>query len=154
MITCDDIIHAMVIESTKITNTTSTNVSINSGDKKVRYKIDCYIFHTVLLLIILLLIILLFAIIMQKIGQIKKLMHLHYKMEINEFKNVHIENRTCYYFNDIIKLKDFDTNNILIDGKLHKKYQKENFYASKKTYKNWDVNVNHVVISKLVKTKF
>ena len=32
-----------------------TDVSGNSDDKKVRYKIDCYILHTVLLMIILLL---------------------------------------------------------------------------------------------------
>ena len=28
-------------------------------------------------------------------------------MENNEFKNVRIKNRTCYYFDDIIKLEDF-----------------------------------------------
>ena len=31
-----------------------------------------------------------------------------------------IKNRTCYYFDDIIKLEDFDIDNILIDKKLHK----------------------------------
>ena len=29
-------------------------------------------------------------------------------MKINEFKKVHIKNRMCYYFDDIIKLEDFD----------------------------------------------
>ena len=47
--------------STKMTNTVGTNatsaVSINFHSEKVRYKIDCYILHTVLLLIILLLVI-------------------------------------------------------------------------------------------------
>ena len=43
----------MDIASTNIMST----VSINSDDKKVRYKIDCYILHTTLLVIILLLII-------------------------------------------------------------------------------------------------
>ena len=39
-------------------------------------------------------------------------------MENNEFKEVRIKNRTCYYnFNDIIKLEDFDIYNILIDEK-------------------------------------
>ena len=33
---------------------------------------------------------------------------------------VHIENSTCYYFDDIIKLEDFDLDNILIDEKSHK----------------------------------
>ena len=37
------------------------------------------------------------------------------KMGNNEFKEVRIKNRTCYYFNDIIKLEDFDLDNILID---------------------------------------
>ena len=35
-----------------------------------------------------------------------------------------------------------------------KNTKKKIFMLQKKTYKNWDVNVNHVVISKLVKTKF
>ena len=43
-----------------------------------------------------------------------------YKTENNEFKKVHIKNRTCYYFDDIIKLEDFDIDNIIIDKKLHK----------------------------------
>ena len=38
-------------------------------------------------------------------------------MENNVYKNVRIKNRTCYYFDDIIKVKDFDFNNILIDEK-------------------------------------
>ena len=33
--------------------------------------------------------------------------------------NVRIKNRTCYYFDDIIKLEDFDLANILIDKKSH-----------------------------------
>ena len=41
-------------------------------------------------------------------------------MENNKFKNVRIKNSTCYYFDDIIKLKDFDLDNILIDEKSHK----------------------------------
>ena len=49
--------HVMDIVSTKMTNAIATNVSINSDGKKVRYKIDSYILHTVLLVIILLLII-------------------------------------------------------------------------------------------------
>ena len=57
LITCDKIISDVGIVSTKTTNTVTTNMSINSNDKKVRYKVDCYILHTVLLVIILLLII-------------------------------------------------------------------------------------------------
>ena len=40
-------------------------------------------------------------------------------MENNEFKKVRIKNRTCYYFDDIIKLEDFDLDNIFIDKKSH-----------------------------------
>ena len=38
-------------------------------------------------------------------------------MEETEFKIVCIKNRACYYFNDMIKLEDFDIGNILMDGK-------------------------------------
>ena len=51
----------MNIVSKKMTNTIATNatstVSISCHNKKVRYKIDCYVLQTVLLVIILLLII-------------------------------------------------------------------------------------------------
>ena len=40
-------------------------------------------------------------------------------MENNELKKVRIKYRRCYYFNDIIKLEDFDLDNILIDQKSH-----------------------------------
>ena len=39
-------------------------------------------------------------------------------MENNEFKKVCIKNRTCSYFDCIIKLEDFDFDNILIGEKL------------------------------------
>ena len=45
--------------------------------------------------------------------------NVQYKMENNEFKKVHIKNCTFYYFDDIIKLEDFDVNNILTDEKSH-----------------------------------
>ena len=57
VVTCDEIISVMDIASTKMTNTVATNVSINSDIEKVRYKIDSYILHSVLVAIILLLII-------------------------------------------------------------------------------------------------
>ena len=44
------------------------------------------------------------------------------KIENNEFKKVRIKNRTFYYFDDTIKLEDFDLDDILI----HEKSQ-ENF---------------------------
>ena len=40
-------------------------------------------------------------------------------MENNEFKKARIKNRTCYYLDDIIKLEDFDLDNILIDKKSY-----------------------------------
>ena len=30
----------------------------------------------------------------------------------NKFKGIDIKNRTCYFFNDIIKIKNFDPNKI------------------------------------------
>ena len=42
-------------------------------------------------------------------------------MEINyELKEIDSENRTCYYFDDIKKIKDFDLDNILMN-KNHSK---------------------------------
>ena len=38
-------------------------------------------------------------------------------MENNEFKKIRTKNRTCYYFDGIIKFEDFDFDNILIDEK-------------------------------------
>ena len=40
-------------------------------------------------------------------------------MENNGKKKVHINNRTCYYFDDITKLEDLVLDNILIDKKSH-----------------------------------
>ena len=38
-------------------------------------------------------------------------------MENNEFQNVWIKNRTCYYFEDIIKFEGLEFESILIDKK-------------------------------------
>ena len=61
VIACDEIIFVMDIATTNMANTIATNatsvVSINCHNKKVRFKVDCYILHTVILEIILLLII-------------------------------------------------------------------------------------------------
>ena len=65
-ILCNEIISATDIVSTNVTNTIPTNVTKTiptnvtstlltaSDDKKVKYKMDCYILHTVLLVITLL----------------------------------------------------------------------------------------------------
>ena len=42
-----------------------------------------------------------------------------YQRENNELLKVYIETRTCYYFDYIIKLEDFDLDNILTDEKSH-----------------------------------
>ena len=42
------------------------------------------------------------------------------KMKNNNFKKVCIKISTWYYFNDIIKLEDFDLDNILIDKQYTK----------------------------------
>ena len=57
MILCDEIISVIDNVSIKMVNAIATNVSINSDNKKVRCKIDCYILHPVLLINLLLLII-------------------------------------------------------------------------------------------------
>ena len=42
-----------------------------------------------------------------------------YNLEYNELKKVRIKNRTCYYFDDIIKLENCDLDKILIDEESH-----------------------------------
>ena len=69
--------------------------------------------HTVSLAIILLLIIIIISYhcVKQKEKSIK--------MGNNEIKKVRIKNCAWYYFDDIIKLEDFDLDNILMDEKSH-----------------------------------
>ena len=40
-------------------------------------------------------------------------------ISFNLLKEIDIKNRTCYYFDDIIKVEDFYLNNILIDKKSY-----------------------------------
>ena len=51
----------------------------------------------------------------------KKLDINNMKMESNNSKETDIGNRTCYYFDDIIKIEDFVFDNILIAEKSHEK---------------------------------
>ena len=39
----------------------------------------------------------------------------------DELKKFDIKNRTCYYFDDIMKVKDIDFKDILLDEKSYKK---------------------------------
>ena len=41
-------------------------------------------------------------------------------MESNDLKEIDIKNRICYYFDDIIKIEDFDFDSILINEKSYK----------------------------------
>ena len=53
-------------------------------------------------------------------------------MESNDkLKEIGIKNRTCYYLNDIIKVEDFDLDNILADEKSY-----ENILVYNILYKN------------------
>ena len=53
-------------------------------------------------------------------------------MESNDkLKEIDIKNRMCYYFDDIIKIEDFDLDNILKDEKLF-----ENILIFNISYKN------------------
>ena len=38
----------------------------------------------------------------------------------DELKEIDIKNRTCYYFNDIMKTIDINSSNILLDKKIYK----------------------------------
>ena len=60
-----------IIVSTKITNTTATNLRKDCHSKKLRYKSDCYILHTDLLAILLILTITIICYIMQRISKKK-----------------------------------------------------------------------------------
>ena len=37
----------------------------------------------------------------------------------DKLKEINIKNRLCYYFNDMIKIEDFDFDNILLDEKSY-----------------------------------
>ena len=51
-------------------------------------------------------------------------------MESNyELKEIIIKNRTCYYFDDVIKFEDFDLDNILIDEKSYENYLVYNIHT-------------------------
>ena len=45
--------------------------------------------------------------------------NVQYKVKNNKLKEVCIKNCTCRYFNDIVKLEDFDLDNILIHENSH-----------------------------------
>ena len=50
----------------------------------------------------------------------------------DKLKEIYIKNCTCYYFDNIIKIEDFDLDNILIDEKKYENIL--NFNISYKTF--------------------
>ena len=53
------------------------------------------------------------------------------------FKKIIIKNRTCYYFDDIIKIENFNLDNILIVKKSY-----ENILVYNNTYKFITIHTN------------
>ena len=54
---------------------------------------------------------------------------------MGSIKEINIKNRTYYFYNDIIDIKTFDSNNLKLD---------------KKTYKNLDIyNIGYVTVKKI-----
>ena len=49
----------------------------------------------------------------------------------DELKEIDIKNRSCYYFDDIVKIENFNLDNILIDEKSY-----ENIFVYNISYKN------------------
>ena len=86
----------MGIISTNVVNTTSTNVSTNSGGKKVRYRMDCYILQRVLLMIILLFII---AIICYHYGKHRSKLKIYCRAD-----NKKIENNEFFFALKIVRV--------------------------------------------------
>ena len=89
-----------VMDSTNVTNTVSTNItstlSKNSDDKKVRYKMDCNILHTFLLIVILLFIIISYNHICYHYAKNRSKKYWNIKIgENNEVKTIGIKNRAC-----------------------------------------------------------
>ena len=61
----------------------------------------------------------------------------------SKVKDIDIKNRTCYFFNDIINIKFFDTNNIKIDEKSNKNILI--YYTGYVTIKNSKyININSI----------
>ena len=68
------------------------------------------------------------------------------KTESNDkLKEIDINNCTCYYFNDIIKIEDFDPDNILID----KKPQENNLFYNISLKKLIDSKPLHIRFDKI-----
>ena len=93
----------------------STNMAIDSDDQKVKYEMDCLIQHTILISNHITIYNWYYL-----LSLCKRYCHTkNIKIEINQFKKVSIKNCTCYYFDGIIKIEDFNFDDILVNGKSH-----------------------------------
>ena len=91
----------------------------NSDDKKERHKMNCYILHRFISDHITIDNCYYLLSLCKTLVKTKRHRYTNnINMENNEFKNVCKKHCICYCFNDIIKLEDFDFDNILIDEKL------------------------------------
>ena len=60
-------------------------------------------------------------------------------------KEIDIKNRTCYYFHDIIRIEDFNINNISLDEKWYEKFLVYNI-----SYKSLiDAKPLHIMLDKI-----
>ena len=93
----------------------------NSDDKKVRYKIDCYILDSVLLEMLSKLIITIACYHYVRYRSKQKGINALtiWKWKLMNLKKFELKIVSCYYFDDIIKVEDIDFDNILIDEKSH-----------------------------------
>ena len=64
-------------------------------------------------------------------------------MENNELKKVPIKNCTCYYFDDAIKLQDFNLDNILIHEKSYESIQ---IYDISYKMSDWFNKIDGIII--------
>ena len=66
-------------------------------------------------------------------------------------KDINIKNHTCYFFNDIINIKDFDPNNIKIDEKSNKNIiiYYIGYVTLKKDLKIYKVNPLYLMFNKM-----
>ena len=92
-------------------------MSVDSINKKVKYKTDFFVFCTILLVNICLLLLIIIVINCYNIKNqlIQNNIHILiiYKViSSNKIKEKDIKNRTCYYFDDIININDLDLGNI------------------------------------------
>ena len=109
VIKCDEIIDAVAKSYHEETKTNPTITVLTKNPSTNSY----IVLHFLLIIKALLIVVSIYR-------QIKRNWNLKYviKMESNdELKEIDIKNCTCYYFDDIIKIEDFDFDNILINEK-------------------------------------